>query len=866
MDMPDRPDSSRRARLDAEARRLAALIRTQHGAWTGRGRQWRPTRRGLLFAALLLLPLLLFSWERCGIAGCPSVEVLVSYQPGGAPVLLDRAGEQFAELAPFDRVVVAVDSLPEHVLEAFIAVEDRRFHEHNGVDVRRVFGALVADIKARGFVQGSSTITMQVARNVFPERLPGQQKTLRRKILEVRVARELERRYTKPEILELYLNHIYFGGGAYGIEAASRYYFGRAASRLTLEQAAVLAALPRSPTFYNPRRNPEASRERRDLVLTLMEQQDRIDEAEAQAARASRIRLAAEPPRGRRSEPGVAPYFVDAVRRDLEARFGDELYSSALRVHTTLDRAAQRAAEQELERKLREIERGAHGRYAGERYSAASTQDAAGTAYVQGAVVIMDAHDGDVLALVGGRDFEHSRFNRAVQARRQVGSAFKPFVFAAALERGYAPSQHVADEPLTMELPGGEIWEPRNFTNTFDGEVTLRDALVRSRNVPTVRVANSIGMRRVVRIARDAGVYSDIAELPSTALGTSALSPLEITAAYTAFANGGERVDPRWVKRIEDADGRTVWEPKPRRRRALTPEVAFLVTDMLGEAIERGTATQVRRAGFRGPAAGKTGTTDNGADVWFIGYTPQLVAGVWIGFDAPQAVTSNASAGDIAAPLWGRMMQRVTGDAPAAWPVPDRIVEFDVDPETGLVLADGCRPRQGQAQSEYFVRGDVPARICPRGEERDRGPGIFARIGSLARNVWHTSTTRVAALFRRDSDDEPVLAEQERTLGAPRLPRAAEVRRPEIDTSEYRPRLLGTPWEPDTVAVFEPDTMPPRDLPDTIIIMTDSALIREMLRVRPGPGGVVPPPGRGSTPPGRGGTPPARDPDPRDGR
>jgi penicillin-binding protein 1A len=805
----------------------------------------RPRWQHALLWSLLIVPFALIGWERCGVRGCPSVERLAAYQPGGAPVLLDRSGEPFATLVPVEREIMALDSLPAHVRDAFIAVEDRRFYEHGGIDARRVVGALLADVRAGAFVQGSSTITMQVARNVFPDRLPGSQKTLRRKLLEVRVAREIEDRFEKDEILELYLNHIYFGAGVYGIAAASRHYFGHAAPRLTLPQAALLAALPRAPNYYDPRRNPDAARSRRSLVLSLMEEQDRITADEAVAARAAGLGITATTPR-RRDESVFAPYFVEAVRRVVEDRLGDALYSAPLLIHTTLDRTAQRAAETQLERQLVAIERGTYGRFNGPRYASAADPPEA-PAYVQGAVIVMQVEDGDVLALVGGRDFRHSRFDRALRARRQVGSAFKPFVFAAALADGYAPSQHVADTPLRLELAGGEIWEPRNLTGGFEGEITLRDALVRSKNVPAVRLAGSVGLRRVARVARRSGIDSDIPALPSMALGTAAMSPFELTAAYAAFANGGHAVQPRLVSRIEDPAGKTVWEPRVRKRRALSGGVAFLVTDMLRDAVDHGTGRAVRRAGFAGPAAGKTGTTDGGRDAWFVGYTPDLVAGIWIGFDRPRPIADDAVASRIASPAWGRLMQQIYRERPLPpdWEPPARLVQRSIDPASGLVLADGCRPRTGRAVDEYFLPGTEPARTCPVGDDRAGGPGVLARAGAFARHLWHVAESWVLARLGRDDEDEPSLAERERMLGSPRLPRRAEIRQPEIDSTRY-PRLLGRPWVPPIEApdsiIIVPDTIVPPRLPDTLPPVRDTV-----------------PPARDTLPPARDTLPPARD-------
>jgi 1A family penicillin-binding protein len=777
----------------------------------------RSPPRAYAIGAACVLVLVLVGWERCGVRGCPSVDTLRAWQPDGAPVLLDRDGEAFAVLAPVRHEMVPLDSLPDHVRQAFVAVEDRRFYEHGGVDVRRVGGAAVAVVRAGGYVEGSSTITMQLARNVFPDRLPAR-KTLRRKVVEVRVARGIEKRFSKEEILELYLNHIYFGAGVYGIATAARHYFGRPAAQLTLAQAALLAALPKAPTHYEPREHPRAARQRRDLVLTLMEEQGRITAGEADAARRSGLgTVRSAVPRAGGKE--VAAWFVDATRRMLEAELGDALYTDGLRIHTTLDRRAQAAAESALERQLADIERGVYGRYGGPRYMrGASLEDA--PSYLQGAVVVMDAATGDVLAMVGGRDYGQSGFNRAIDGRRQVGSAFKPFVFAAALGRGYAPSQHVADTPLRLELAGGEIWEPHNLTGGFEGEVTLRDALVRSKNVPAVRLAGAVGEREVARLAHRAGVRSDIPVLPSMALGTAALSPLELTAAYTAFPAGGRAAEPRLVLRIEDAAGRTVQESKPRHRRVTDPGTAFLINDMLAEAVDRGTAVTVRRTGFRGAAAGKTGTTDGGTDAWFVGYTPELVASVWIGYDRPAPIVADATGGRLAAPAWSRMMQQIhrNRSAPGAWQQPDRVRRLFIDPASGLVLAEGCRPLSGAPEQEYFVRGTEPAQVCPDDAGRERGPGLFTRLAARTRHAWHQASGWVLArLGRTEHEPDAVRVERERLLGTQRLPRASEIREPELDTARVR-RPIGIPIDPDA-----PPGGPPAPLADTVPTPADTA-------------------------------------------
>jgi 1A family penicillin-binding protein len=653
-------------------------------------------------------------YRNCGTSGCPDVRLLSAYQPGGAPVLLDRHGEKFADLAPYERVVVSLDSLPPYVANAFIAVEDRRFWQHRGVDWPRVLGAARANLRARGVTQGSSTIPMQLARNIFPRELPGTERTLKRKLQEARVAQLIEGRFSKSEILEMYLNHIYFGGGAYGVEAAARLYFGTAASELTLPQAATLAALPKAPSNYDPRRRPERAEERRNLVLTLMERQHLIDAETAAEARSTE--LAAKTGGGRdRSGVPLGAYYIDIVRDALEDRFGESLYRSRIRIHTTLDPVAQRAAEQELETQLKSLD-GRVRRGEGE---------------LQGAMVVMEAATGDVLALVGGRDPTSSRYNRATHGRRQVGSAFKPFVFAAALDEGIPTSQLVLDAPLRMQLSRNDVWEPSNFDGRYEGEVSLRHALVRSRNIPTIRLASAVGIDDVAKTARAAGVRERMDETPALALGTVAMSPLQLATAYTTFATLGQTAEPRFLLRVEDENGGLLWEaPRTRRTRGMDAAVAYVVTDILRDAVDYGTGTGVRSAGFRGPVAGKTGTTNNATDAWFVGYTPDVVGAVWIGYDKPTALGSAATGGGFAAPVWGRVMRQLYRERPVPpdWRAPTGVLAYRIDPYTGLVLQDGCYPGASAEATEIFIAQYVPASTCPY---RDFWSDFWNRVGGI---------------------------------------------------------------------------------------------------------------------------------------
>jgi penicillin-binding protein 1A len=687
----------------------------------------RAIRIGAVVAAALLLTGGV-AWTRCGIRGCPDVGRLAAYQPDGAPMVLDRYGREVGTLALVNRRVVELKDLPAHVADAFIAVEDRRFRQHHGVDPQRIFGALLANLRAGGIRQGSSTITMQLARNLFPERIPGQHQTLSRKLLEARVAGSIERAYDKDEILELYLNHIYFGGGTRGIEAASQYYFRHPASRLTLSEAALLAAMPKAPTHYDPRRHATRARERRDLVLTLMEKQGRIDHAAAEAARQRSLGVSRRPRKLVQAEP-FAGWFLEEVRRQLEDRFGDGFYSEKMRIVTTLDAGAQRAAERELDAQLLRIEGGAWGRFRGTRYSAAQEGDEEGTDYLQGAVIFVEAKTGDVLTWVGGRDFRDSRFDRVEQARRQVGSAFKPFVYAAAIAAGIPPTQRLSDEPLEIRFTGGEVWRPRNFGDSYLPSVTVRDALVQSRNVATVRLAESVGIERIADLAEESGLPK-VPLQPSSALGASSATPLELTRAYTAFANLGTQVRPRFILRVEDADGKVLWsaDDDVDGKQVIDPAVAYVVTDLLRDAVRRGTGAPAAAVGLAVPAAGKTGTTNERQDVWFAGYTPDVVGTVWIGFDQPHTIVHGASGGTLAAPVWGRIVRNLYSHRPrpAGWGVPAGVVQRRVDAVTGDVLGDGCPPASGRSYREVFLAGAEPPTVCPAGQ--NGGPGWWQRV------------------------------------------------------------------------------------------------------------------------------------------
>ncbi|MDB4950361.1 MAG: penicillin-binding protein family [Gemmatimonadetes bacterium] len=688
-------------------------------------------RGASIFRALLVLfavglvvggGVLAWLWPRCSGSECPDVAALRTYTPPQASTLYDRDGKLVASLAPERRIVVPLARIPAHVSGAFLSVEDKRFYRHRGVDWRRAAGALARDVRHLRYDQGFSTVTMQLARNVFPQHL-NRAKTLRRKLWEIVLARRIEAEFSKEQILEMYLNQIYLGEGLYGVEAAARGYFGKPAAQLTVGEAALLAALPRAPSYYTPRRNPTAALQRRNVVLGLMAEAGVVSAADAAAAKQEPLHLA--PPA---EAAGAAPYFIQAVRQELQEHFGAEAATAGLRVYTTLDRGLQAAAELELRRQITAVELGAFGRF---RHPSCARGGVPADQCLQGLFVALDPRTGDVMALVGGRDYALSQFDRARQARRQAGSAFKPIVYAAALGMGL---------PITTPLVGPGVQDTVESTyrpaDHVADSVTLdmRSGLALSSNRAAVAVGEKAGAGRVVELAHAMGLSTPIQPFPSTFLGAADVIPLEMVASYAAFTNGGTAVAPRLIQRVTDAQGHVVYEGATRRRYVLSPSVAFLTTSLMREVVDRGTGTGVRTAGglpYSIPAAGKTGTTNAAADVWFVGVTPDLVAGVWMGFDRPQAILLSASGGGIAAPVWGRVLASYyrTHPAPPPWVAPADVVTRQIDGGTGYLATPMCPG--SQVREEFYASGTEPKDYCPLhpadgalpGDSSDTGDG-----------------------------------------------------------------------------------------------------------------------------------------------
>ena len=669
---------------------------------------------------------------------CPSVAQLYNWEPRQSTRILSRDSVLLGELALERRTPVDIDSLPAHVPQAFIAIEDKRFYGHPGFDVFGYARAVRNQLLGRS--GGGSTITLQLARHMFIEEV-GFDQSLRRKLRELHVAMDLERVYSKDQILEAYINQINYDNGWYGIESAAQNYFGKHATQLNPAEAATLAAVINLPAYYNPLKHPERSRQRRNLVLELMAQQDYLSEAAA-------ARWKQEPlPESRASlgAANTAPYFVEWVRSILDDRFGSDLYSSGYRVYTSLDVGLQEKAQAAMERGWQRVESQPSFEHTTYEEATDSASPAGGTEYLQGMFIALDPQTGDVKAMVGGRDFSDSKFNRATQARRQPGSVFKPFVYTAAVASGIPASRVVLDAPVNVDMPDGTTWSPGNYSNDFRGPLTLRNALRASINVVAVKLGLEVGLETVAQYAKRMGISTDIPRVPSLPIGVPTVLPIDVAEAYTSFANLGVKVEPRPILRVEDPEGRVVWEMEPERERVLDEEVAYIMVDMMKSVVDAGSGRAIRDPA-RGnvpdtlPAAGKTGTTNDGTDVWFAGYTPDLVAVAWLGFDMPKPILPNAAGGVYAAPIWADFMRPVyfggegsgtaanggtSGEAgsatrplPSDWRRPADLVTATIDQETGKLMSEWC-PAES-ALEEVYLPGTQPTELCDT-----HAPGLF---------------------------------------------------------------------------------------------------------------------------------------------
>lgn len=555
-------------------------------------------------------------------------------RPPATSIIYDIHGNEIANVhADQNRKPVKLAQVPKNLQNAFVAVEDNRFYEHGGIDPRGILRALYANIRGRTVSEGGSTITQQLAKNAYLT----QDRTLTRKIQEVFLALQLERQYTKDEILEMYLNQIYFGQGAYGVQAAAQTYFGKNVEDLDLNECAMLAGIPKSPNYYSPLNNLQAAQERKATVLDQMEKYGYINSSTASKTKKEKLALV-KPAKKEATTP--ASYFVDYVTQTMIDKYGaDAVYKEGMQIYTTLDMDMQKAAEAAMKNLPN------------------SRKDGNGIEQPQGALVAIDPQTGYVKAMVGGRGTD--QFNRATMAVRQPGSAFKPFVFAAALENKFTPDTLIDDSPLK----DSNGWNPQNFDRTFHGKVTLREVAQHSLNVPTIKIAQQLGIDKPIFYAQEMGISTFVLDGPqndknlSTAIGglTKGVTPLEITSAYGTFANKGLHVDPVVVVKVVDRNGKVLEQAAPKTKQVISESSAANLTSMLETVVEKGTGARARLADR--PAAGKTGTTDDYRNAWFIGYTPDLVAGVWIGCD-DNASLGSMTGGTLPASIWKDFMTK----------------------------------------------------------------------------------------------------------------------------------------------------------------------------------------------------------------
>lgn len=689
----------------------------------------------------------------------PPIHTLEEYTPSLATRLYDVRGELIAELFTERRARVPLSQIPVDLQNAVIAVEDDRFFNHWGISPRGIVRAALSNLRHRQVVQGGSTITQQLSKLIFLT----QERTLARKLREALVALQMERNLSKEEILELYLNQVYLGQGAYGVVAAAQSYFGKELSQLNLPECALLAGLIQRPSAYSPFAQRDRALRRRQVVLARMYEEGFVQPQEFKEA------LVALMPALRPPAVGVrAPYFVERIRRRLEPKYGFHVFwKGGLEIHTTLDLRFQDAAEKVMEKSLADYDVKAEAEFKkrleeeGVDFSVEGSTYAVGlsTEYkkIQGAFVLMDLKSGAIRALIGGRGFGETQFNRATQAYRQPGSTFKPFVWGAALQNGMTSMSLVEDAPLayyydgkdwrrlegidenTVSLatapfaqnPDFDTWVPNNFDNKYLGVITLKRALALSRNLCSVRLIDLVGPPQVVELARKVGIHSSLEPVPALGLGASVVSPLELSAAFGTFANGGVKVQSHEVVKVLDPEGKVLEEHVPSEAEAISPQLAYLTTHLMRGVVEAGTGGYARR--LKRPLAGKTGTTNENRDLWFIGFTPDLVAGAWMGYDDSRSSLKDWTGGRTVVPWWTEIMGEVLQEYPPRdFPVPEGISFAAVDSDTGMLALPSC-PRRSL---EPFLKGTEPTAYCDADHSK---PLVLAPPPQAAQEVTYPS-------------------------------------------------------------------------------------------------------------------------------
>ncbi|MFH1156841.1 MAG: PBP1A family penicillin-binding protein [Pseudomonadota bacterium] len=621
------------------------------------------------------LVLILFAGLFSGIGGgiffalfhdLPQLNVLKQYRPPAVTRIYSSYNKLLARIFIHQRDPVPLSLIPPYLIQGLLSTEDRAFFDHSGVDLKGILRAIAKDIVAGSYKEGASTITQQLAKTLFLS----SEKSIFRKLQEALITFQIERRYTKNEILELYLNQIYLGSGAYGVEAAARTYFDRSARELSLAQSALIAGLPKAPSRYSPLNNPDLALKRRDTVLKQMRDQGFISQAVYETTLQEPVSTL--PGAGSLSR---APYFVDFVRPELEKQLGDQaLNTQGLTIHTTLDLALQIAAENAVENGLVQLQT---------RMAAAGNMNPSPEA----GLVAIDLATGGILAMVGGRDPRRSRFNRAVHALRQPGSAFKSMIYAAAVEQGLAQNRRVLDAPLAFPGIGNTTdWEPGNYSGTFLGEITARKALALSKNTPAIRLMEELGVQAVADFASRAGISAPLKPNLSLALGTSEIPLLELTSAYGIFPNQGTWIEPFGITRVMDQDNHVIFQSRPEKRAVMSRQGAAVMTDMLKAVILEGTG---RKAGsLKGEFGGKTGTTDNFKDALFIGFSPDMVLGVWVGNDDSTSLGKGETGARAALPIWINVVQNASSRTSGFFDIPDGTKMVYMDPDTGKISTE----------------------------------------------------------------------------------------------------------------------------------------------------------------------------------
>ncbi|MBW2632140.1 MAG: PBP1A family penicillin-binding protein [Deltaproteobacteria bacterium] len=613
----------------------------------------------------------------------PQIQSLETFRPSAVTRIYSADKELLAELYLEKRDPVPLKSIPHYLKTALIATEDKNFYKHSGVDLKGILRAILKDVLARKFLEGASTITQQLAKTLFLT----SEKSIMRKIKEAFLAFQLERRYTKDEILGLYLNQIYFGSGAYGVESAAQTFFGKPVKDLSLAECALIAAMPKAPSRYSPLVNKNLAVKRRNIVLKQMANSGMITEDAYKKSAIEPVSL------GKQNKKQIkAPYFVEYIKKNLEETLGSSrLYKGGLTVNTTLLFELQKAAEKAVENGLYALE-------------TRMKQQRIMDTNPQGALIALNVQSGGILAMAGGRDFDESPFNRATSARRQPGSAFKPVVYAHAIEQGFPQNRIILDAPVVFKGgKNGEDWQPENFSGKYNGEMTLRMALTLSENIPAVRLMETLGPSSVAEFGYNLGIESTLAPNLSLALGTSETTLIELTSAYAVFPNMGESIKPFGIMEVLDREDRIIQQAKPEQRLSMSRAGAAIITNMLCGVVQEGTGKKA--SVLKRSVAGKTGTTNNYRDALFIGFSPSIAAGAWVGQDNFTTLGKGETGAKAALPIWMEFMKKTLENSRCQYfDIPDDVVQVRIDPLTGRIASDDSR----QAVSALFKKGTEP--------------------------------------------------------------------------------------------------------------------------------------------------------------